>query len=176
MASKPKSGIKRSQKIQLLLLFTIFSIVLLSVSVAKFPIDYTNGKADNSTVAENNAKTMIEAQTVPTIINGVAATTSIIIGFSAALIGIVFRELFSNDKIARDLLIAFLTLFIISIFSLFNSYYSLTVTGQFNLENALRSSMLALTFSIFLLLFVFLFVFILNGRNQLIDYEYCRNY
>lgn len=40
----------------------------------------------------------LKFETIPTVINGITAVTSIIIGFSGAIIGIVYREDFNKDK------------------------------------------------------------------------------
>jgi hypothetical protein len=152
-----------------------FILVFGSLGFAKFPIDYTNGKTENATIAENNAQTMIQAQTVPTVVNGIIASTSIIIGFSATLIGIFLRDEFSNDRKAKQIMVGFLVMYILSIAFLLEAYTSLTTVWSFSLENALKFSLMGLNTSVFLLLFVYLFYLVLNERTA-IDFDICYEY
>jgi hypothetical protein len=171
-----KKGKNNSLKYIIILTLIVFVIVIFTLIITRFPIDYTNGNVGNSTIAQNNAKTMIAAQTVPTVINGIIASTAIIIGFSATLVGIFFRDVFSNDNLARQILIGFLVMYVFAIGFISKAYSSLTTIGQFSLEESLRYALMALNFSIFLLLFVFLFFAILNERDKEINFERCRDY
>jgi hypothetical protein len=87
----------------------------------------------------------ISLQNVPTIINGITASTSIIVGFSGAVIGIVIRELFQNDKKAREYFLGVLALFIYT-FGFQFWVYSLLVSGA--VDWALRWSLSGLLLSL----------------------------
>jgi hypothetical protein len=128
-------------------------------------IDYTNGNIDNSTIALENAQTMIEAQTVPTVINGIATATSIIIGFGGAIIGLFIRDFFQDTK-TKEILIAFFALpFTVSIVLLNWAYNYLAMGGQGFLDIARRNALDAFVTALFLLLFLFLF-FAYVGENK----------
>jgi putative exporter of polyketide antibiotics len=146
--------------LKVVLLFWIIGLLIITyvIFIAKFPIDYTNGNAVNSTIAENNARTMIQAQSVPTVINGIIASTSIIITFSGVIIGLIYREVLQNDNKLKELLIAFTVLFIFSFGYMFYAYNSLATGGQDFLSNSWRSAWLGFTYSLFLLMFIFLFI------------------
>jgi hypothetical protein len=155
---------KSNLTIYIVLIFSIIAFIvvigwLLSV---KFPIDYSNGVAVNGTVSENNARTAIQAQSVPTIVNGIVTSTSIIVAFSGALIGLFFREVFNDDKRGKEVLIIFATLFAVPFVFLFFAYYSIAIGGQFMgvtfLENAWRYALFSLSTALFLILFILLFV------------------
>ncbi len=161
-----KNNSKTIVTIVLAMAIFAFIIAVVWIVTVKFPIDYDNGNAVNSTVAENNAKSMIQAQTVPTIVNGIATSTSIIIGFSATLIGLFFREVVQEDKKAKEVLIIFCLLFVFSFVFLFFAYFNLANGGQNLLENAWRNALFGLIISLFLLLFVFLFFAYTYEQNK----------
>lgn len=107
-----------------------------------FNIDYTNGKDANETVSTAIAKIEIQAQTVPTVINGIATLTGVIVGFSGAILGILVRDFLQSDKKAKEAMIG---------------SFGLAVGGQDFLKIAWGYAFDGLITSLFQLLFVFLF-------------------
>jgi hypothetical protein len=95
--------------------------------------------------------------TIPTVINGITAVTSIIIGFSGAIIGLVYREDFKKDKKVKIGLLALSFYSAVPLTFLFIVYYSL-IYGA--LEFALKIALFALIFALLDFILSMLAVFI----------------
>jgi hypothetical protein len=97
----------------------------------------------------------LQPDSIPTIINGITAVTSIIIAFSGAVIGLVYREDF-KDKLSKIVLLGFLLYFAFPFAFLFTVYYSL-MYGAFNfaLKWALDALVIALTEFVLSMLVIF---------------------
>jgi cbb3-type cytochrome oxidase subunit 3 len=73
----------------------------------------------------------VDYQTRFTLVNGITALTSVIVGFSGAVIGIMFREANEKrDNEARMFLFKAIILWIIPFVMLWTTYYFLTNYGQ----------------------------------------------
>ena len=106
------------------------------------------GQPSNNTVVVRDGSIIISKislQSVPTIINGITASISIIIGFSGAAIGIMVREIFRNDKKARQYYLSILFLFIYA-FAYQLWVYQMLISGDVDI--ALRWSLCGLLLSI----------------------------
>lgn len=87
---------------------------------------------------------MLSFDSIPTVINGITASTSIIIGFTGAIIGILFG-LFKDDDDTKQILL-FLAFFeLVPLFALFSVYMSL-LSGY--LELTLKMALIALLYSL----------------------------
>src|SRR5208337_350620 len=94
----------------------------------------------NTSVVISNGNVVfakIALQNVPTVINGINAASSIIVGFSGAIIGIMVREFFKNDNRAKRVFLGIVLLFVYA-FSYQLFIYSNLVNGLLDL--ALRYS------------------------------------
>ena len=132
-------------------MFCLFSVFYFT----PFRIDWTNGKAENATAI---AQIEIQAQAIPTAINGIATLTGIIVGFSVAILGIVIRDFLKDSRGAKEILIgSFGTPFILPMIFLFLAYYNLAI-GQNLLTVAWGYAFDGFITSLFQLLFVFLFI------------------
>ena len=81
----------------------------------------------------------IDHSSIPTLVNGVTTSMSIVVGLGAAVIGIVFRaDIEKGDYETRKTFFAALGLFIIALIYPFGSYMSLANNG---FEFALRYSL-----------------------------------
>lgn len=98
----------------------------------------------NGTYAFYGVTHSLQPESISTIINGITAVTSIIIAFSGAVIGLVYREDF-KDKISKIVLLGFLLYFAIPFAFLFTVYYSL-IYGAFDF--ALRWALDALVIAL----------------------------
>jgi uncharacterized membrane protein len=141
-------------KINLFLILFVLTVVGFAISVlfvvggiVQPSIDYSDNRTD--------VRNKIAAQNVPTVINGITTSTSIIIGFTGTLMGIL-REMFRNNNKKKEALVAFAVLIPLSVVFLFYANFYLAMGGQNFLELAWRSALLALVISIFNLLFLFL--------------------
>ena len=84
-------------------------------------------------------------ETLPTVINGITAVTSIIIGFSGAIIGLVYREDFKENRKVRLLLLALAFYSVIPLTFLLVVYNSLAYGA---LDFALKWALYALTLAL----------------------------
>jgi hypothetical protein len=98
----------------------------------------------------------LQATTVPTVINGLTAVTSVIIGFSGAVIGLIYREDFNKDKRSKLMLLGFLFYFILPLVFLLIVYNALLYGAlSFALKWALNALVLALAELILSMLAIF---------------------
>jgi hypothetical protein len=142
---------KKTTKSLLLILIPpliLFIIVMLWVRLGlQIRIDYTN----------SNGMTAIEARTVPTIINGIATVTSIIIGFSGTAVGLLIKNFLEDISKGKEALLIVLILpFAGSLGILYNAYIELSMGGQGFLELAWRDALTAMVVAFFSLLFILL--------------------
>ena len=147
--------------------FSLFVIGLtIWVSVGSFGLHFqidVSSVPSNNTVIIGNAPSnttvtivdgnvvfaKIALQSIPTVINGITSSTSIIVAFSGAVIGFMIRELFQSDKKARIAFFGVLLIFTYIFMYLF-WVYTFLATGLIDL--ALRWSLDGLLLS--LLIFV----------------------
>jgi len=107
------------------------------------------------------------ALTVPTVINGIATVTSIIIGFSGTTIGLIFKDLLEEITKEKEAVLAVLALpFVGSLAILYNAYIALSMGGIDFLERSWRYALNALIVALFSLLFsLLLFTFLSNHKK-----------
>jgi uncharacterized membrane protein YhdT len=102
---------------------------------------------------------------VPTLINGIATSTSIIIAFGGTVVGFLLSRLPKKDK-RRSWLFAFLFLFAFSFIYLFTAYY-LSISGEGFFGFALRHALVALLLSLLILILVLIFAStIIDAENE----------
>lgn len=99
----------------------------------------------------------ISIQTVPTIINGISTATSLIIGFTGTAIGLMYKELFRNDKKMKSALISLIFVIGSSSFFYFFLVYTFLINGL--LVIALRTSMIGFLLTLLLFFEVLLLAF-----------------
>ena len=100
----------------------------------------------------------VSPQSVPTIINGISTVTSIALGFSVAFIGIIARELLTEDKyqpIKQYLIGKYLFVFPLLLLQLVISYIFLLI-GSFQI--ALQFSFVGLVFAILWITAIFVLI------------------
>lgn len=119
-------------------------------------IDYTGVPANTT----NQVTTPIAAQTVPTVINGIITSASVIIGFSGSVIGILFRDFFKEDRKAGTFFILVILLFTFAFLYPWGAYILLTI-GLFVV--ALRWALLEFIASLYI--FIFTILISLNRLN-----------
>ena len=132
-------------KNQVIFVAIFFSLAI--VFTVFFVKPYVNYEGSvNGTMSSYGTVHALIYDTVPTIINGISTVTSIIIGFSGAIIGLVYREDFKKSKIVKVflLLIAFFSIFPVS---LLIAVYSALFYGA--LEYALKFALIALYVALF---------------------------
>ena len=151
--------------------FLAFALVIVSLSIwvstpaiggVRFQIDASNVSINNTQIIgsapSNSTVTIIDGnvvfakvglQNIPTLINGITTSTSIIVAFSGGIIAYMLRELFPNDRKAK---IAFfgISVSFIYIFSYLFWVYIFLATGV--VDTALRWSLDGLLLS--MLIFV----------------------
>lgn len=96
----------------------------------------------------------IALQNIPTFINGITASTSIIIAFSGTIIGLLYRDVFERDNNAKQFILL-LVLFLILPLSYLSSVYTFLITGY--VDSAVRIALTGLILSLFGLIVVILF-------------------
>jgi len=132
-------------------LFVVILIATIWVMFLFHPlIDFT-GVPTNAT----GVPTKIAAQTVPTLVNGIIAATSVIIGFTGTIIGILIRD-FMKDTKARTFLILITGLFGVSFTYPWASFIFLAI-GLF--EFAVKWALVGFLLSLFLFMVIILFAF-----------------
>lgn len=99
-------------------------------------------------------KINIETSAIPTLVNGLTSSLSVIVGFMGAFIGIMYREVSKKDKKARTFYFGAMFLMIAPLTLLWTTYSFLTMGW---LETAVRYGL----FSLIITLYMF-FAVILN--------------
>lgn len=145
-------------KTRFVLIVIIFAVVIVfTVFFLKPFVNYEG--AVNGTMGSMSIYGTVYAlnyDTILTVTNGITAVTSIIIGFSGAIIGLVYREDFKKYKIVKAvlLLLAFFSVFPLS---LLIWVYSALINGA--LEFALKLALVALYIALFDFIFAMIVVF-----------------
>lgn len=94
-------------------------------------------------------------EAVPTLVNGITSSMSVIVGFCGAIIGIMFREIGTKDSEARNRLVVFLALLMAPITMLWTTYSFLTMAMYaFAVKYALVGLIYALYIFVGLIIFV----------------------
>jgi hypothetical protein len=130
-----------------------FVVIVATVGVMFWfqPLVDFSGAPINST---GEARTPIAAQSIPTVINGIIAATSVIIGFSGAIIGILFRDIFKEDPKGRAFLFLMIFMFAIALVYPWSTYIYLGI-GLFVLAMKWALSGFILSLYLFMLLLLF---------------------
>jgi uncharacterized membrane protein len=68
----------------------------------------------------------IDVQAIPTLVNGITSSTSIIIAVLGVIIGIMFREMDRDDQKAKDFYVTAMLVLVIPLGWLFTTYLFLT--------------------------------------------------
>jgi len=149
----------RNNFLLIIIIVTISALIflVLSINSKQLIFDYTN----NATIA----KTELEAQTVPTVINGIISSTSVIIGFSATVVALMYREIAKRNESSGWLLFALLPIFILSIVYQFYAFLAFSNGGQGFLEFAFRNALIGFVSSIFTLFLALLLIVYIMERN-----------
>jgi hypothetical protein len=104
------------------------------------------------------ANSQLSVESVPTVINGMIASTSVIIGFSGAIVGIKYREISEKNELAAGLIFVFLAVFIFSIWNEFSAFENFASGGPNFLEIGYKSALTGLVSSLFTLFFALLII------------------
>lgn len=137
-------------------LLIAFIVVLLSFVI---PLFWINGI--NPNIGPDSA-TQIGLQTVPTIINGITTSTSIIVGLSATILGIMIRDLLQNNEKAKFVMLIFMGIAIIySLLNIYQAYYQLSFVTINSFIQAWKDALSGLVSSFAVLFSIFLvFIYI----------------
>ena len=132
-------------------LLIAFIVVLLSFVI---PLFWINGV--NPNIGTDSA-TQIGLQTVPTIINGITTSTSIIVGLSATILGIMIRDLLQNNEKAKIVMLIFMGIAIIySLLNIYQAYYQLSFVTINSFIQAWKDALSGLVSSFAVLFSIFL--------------------
>lgn len=133
---------------------------------------FVNSTFINSTISglsnQTSVSTHISFAAVPTIINGIATATSIIIGFSGTVVGIVARELLKDEKEERMkqyLIGTVLGTFPLIIFLFFMAYFFL-LNGYVMVKTALQFTFIGFLFALYVLLGIFVFIALIIEQHK----------
>jgi FtsH-binding integral membrane protein len=96
----------------------------------------------------------IDKSYLPTVVNGITASTSIVLGFAGVMLGLLYHEIFSKDEKTRSTLIALAFIFSIPIIYLYSVYSSL-VSGDF--DSATRIAFTGLIIASFAFIIIIIF-------------------
>jgi hypothetical protein len=113
---------------KLMLFYMIALIVAVAIALVFLTLyltPYADYSTTNSTTDFWGTKYKLSFDSIPTIINGVTASTSIISGFTGAIIGIFYRKF--KDEGAQDLLFICAFYILIPMSFLFTSYHFLVI-------------------------------------------------
>jgi hypothetical protein len=145
----------KNQVIFVAIMFLV--VIVFTVFFVKPFVNYEG--AENGTMGNMSIYGTVHAlnyDTIPTVINGITAVTSIIIGFSGAIIGLVYREDFKKGKLVRVFLL-FLAFYSVIPLGLLIGVYSALISGA--LEYALKLALVAIYVALFDFIFTMLVVF-----------------
>jgi hypothetical protein len=136
----------------------LFFIVIFINFMMPINFDYTG----------NNTYTKVElsAQTVPTVINGIIASTSVIIAFSGAVVGLMYRDIVSKSDVAGAVTFIILLLFLTSITYDFYAFYAFSLGGKYYLEFAFKNAFTGFVVSLFMLFLAFLMIVEIMSRLE----------
>jgi hypothetical protein len=153
MVEEKKKGVNKFL-VQAGIVTLVFSVAILAIGFCLKPfVNYegaTNGMSIYGTTYE------LQYETIPTVINGMTAVTSIIIGFSGAMVSLVYREHFKKDPKAKLQLLGLAFYSAIPLTMLAVVYNSLIFGAlEFSLKFALYALLLSLAFFIISMLTIF---------------------
>jgi hypothetical protein len=106
----------------------------------------------------------IETQYIPTLVNGITSSLSVIVGFTGATIGIMLREIEKHDKKAKEFYFRTLALLMLPLTLLWTTYTFLTVDMPQLSVNAALSGLISA-------LYVFIMVIVFTVKNMTADLE-----
>ena len=132
------------------LAFLISAVVLILWVWFALPVHVNT--SGNSTIGLNE----ISAQLVPTIINGIATSTNIMIAFGGALGGILIGYLLKDEVWEREFVITVLLAFLFPLLFEFFAYIFLAI-GQGAFAMAIKFAFTSFIYSIFFLTCLFVF-------------------
>jgi len=95
----------------------------------------------------------IESSLIPTLVNGITSSLSVITGFMGAFVGIMFREIRKKDKKARNFYFWVMVLFAVPLNFLWTTYFFLTVGWS---ENAVKYALSGLILTLYMFFAVIL--------------------
>lgn len=98
----------------------------------------------------------IALQNVPTVINGITASTSIVISFSGVVIGMLFREVFKGDNKTK-LFFLLMAFYLVIPLGYLSSVYTFLIMGL--VDWALKLALNGLILSLFTFVFIMLSAF-----------------
>jgi hypothetical protein len=99
----------------------------------------------------------IDAQHIPTLVNGITSSISVIVGFSGVIIGVMFRES-ENNREARMFLMFAVVALAVPLASLYTTYVFLTMNLDVNMPlMAVRYGLFGLLVGLFVLILVLLY-------------------
>jgi hypothetical protein len=133
-----------------------FVVLIMSIGLTLKPYVNYEGSSNGTNLIYGDTHAL-NFETIPTVINGITAVTSIIIGFSGAIIGLVYREDFKKDKKAKRGLLALAFYSVIPLTFLLIVYNSL-IYGA--LDFALKIALFALIFALLDFILSMLAVFV----------------
>lgn len=96
----------------------------------------------------------VDSEAIPTLINGLTASMSIIVGFAGAFLGITFRDVPKKDTKTKKVYIYAMAALFIPLMFLWTTYFVLT-TGLADLAVRYGLSSLILTIYLFILILVY---------------------
>lgn len=147
---------KPDRYLHLATIITIVFIVLIgTIGFFLQPnVNYQN--AINGTMLFYGDTHSLNFDVIPTVVNGISAVTSIVIGFSGAIIGLVYREDFFKDRKMKGGLLVLAFYSVIPLGILLVAYSSIIYGAlDFSLRYALYALILALNVFIIAMLSIF---------------------
>jgi hypothetical protein len=138
---------------------------------SNMPIFNTYPPANTTYTAANSTEAFrLSVQTVPTVVNGITTVTSIIVGFSGALTGIILRgrpKEAKQDNRARRFLMVGVPVSIGIIILLDFFAYAYLLMGGVWFQTALLSVLSGLLWALFVLIGIFIYIgFRLNEEKS----------
>jgi hypothetical protein len=159
--SKLISNKLRSHSFAISLIICILAFIFFVIEInfgIQINFDYTGN--------ETYVTTQLPAQSVPTVINGIISSTSVIVGFSGAIIGLLYREFNIRSERFGGAILGLSIAMIYSIFNEYNAFATLAKGGEKFLELSFKYSFTGFISSLFSLFLVFLFVFRIAGKLE----------
>jgi hypothetical protein len=124
------------------------------------------GISINYTVTNTTALNQISAQAVPTIVNGIIASTSIIIGFIATFSAIFIASFGQNDKRISTFVVAFVAIIPFPLMFVFFSLLNLS-GGEWLFGLSMKLAWSAFLFSLFMVISIFIIAtYIVHERQN----------
>ena len=106
----------------------------------------------------------ISPETIPILINGITSSTSVIIGFSGTIIGIMLREIDKSDRKTRVFYMLIIALLALPLTMLWSTYVFLAMNW---LETAIRYSLSGLILALYI--FIAIIIYSVNSLKAEID-------